>query len=67
MDDGKLLEKHEYQTKETGLACGDWESYSDKQVLHKAGANNSGICRVSLKVGRSISWPLANAGANGYK
>lgn len=49
------------------LPCGDWESYSDKQVLHKAGANNSGICRVSLKVGRSISWPLANAGANGYK
>lgn len=49
------------------LPYGDWESYSDKQVLHKAGANNSGICRVSLKVGRSISWPLANAGANGYK
>lgn len=68
MDEEKLLKRHEYQTKEPGLALyrpGSKEGH--EQVDQKADTSTSGLCRVSLKGGRSISWPSANAGADGYK
>lgn len=38
-----------------------------KQVDPKASTSNSGLCRVSPRVGISISRPSADAGANGSR
>lgn len=67
-DTGHLLKRAECQTKEADFPCrngGAMEGH--KQVDQKADTSNSGLHRIRLKVGRSISWPSANAEAGGSR